>query len=114
MSGQKRKRDYEDINCAKQGDTSASVCSLQQQQCASCCTPVTSSILTQGTNNNTTTTNNNHSSENNRSTAESSSKRQAGEGFSWWTCLQYDMSLDRSKPQAVKERINSHSINKLI
>ncbi len=21
------------------------------------------------------------------------------EGFSWWTCLQYDMSLEKTKPQ---------------
>ena len=23
------------------------------------------------------------------------------EGFSWWTCIQYDMSLNKTKPQAV-------------
>ena len=26
-------------------------------------------------------------------------KRQAQEGFSWWTCLQLDLSLSKSKPQ---------------
>ena len=23
------------------------------------------------------------------------------EGFSWWTCIPYDMSLNKTKPQAV-------------
>jgi hypothetical protein len=28
-------------------------------------------------------------------------KPQAGEGYSWWTCLQYGLPADRSKPQTV-------------
>ncbi|GFR58452.1 hypothetical protein ElyMa_005360600 [Elysia marginata] len=29
-------------------------------------------------------------------------KKQAAEGFSWWTCLQLDVPLSRTKPQPKK------------
>ena len=29
------------------------------------------------------------------------------EGFSWWTCLQYDMSLEKTKPHSIVKQNSS-------
>ena len=36
-------------------------------------------------------------------TQSSDGKGQVHEGFSWWTCLQYDMSMSKTRPHLVKK-----------